>query len=232
MVCHVFSAGDVNAIVALLDEENIKNPQGYTYDAQDSQDLHPFRHSLDTPDHCGNTPLLLAVKLGYVQLAKLLIAEGFQCDITSKLHVALAYSETSTSELSASASPLLIQEGPEFHLLDECVLLRSIPLIKAVYQQLQRNTYTLWLEKRKKVLQTLLKIPDFYVELNWEFMGAGEVASQTHTHTISAHNTRTKLRLLPSTVTVACRTNGARGEDVRPIRHIPYLEKRELASTR
>jgi len=70
--------------------------------------------------------------------------------------------------------------------MDECVLLRSAPLIKVVYKQMQRNTYDLWLEKKKLVLQTLLAIPDFYVELGWEFTGAGNVAAQ-HIQHITSH---------------------------------------------
>ena len=158
--------GDVKAILALLDEENKTNPQDY------SNPFAPFRHALDTPDHCGNTPLLLAVKLGHVELAKLLIAEGFQCDVMSSFHLVHRDNATEGS-ISQDQSLLAVCAGPAFHLLDEAVLLRNIPLIKCAYKQMQRKTYSLWLEKKELVLKTLLNIPDFYVELNWEFLGSG-----------------------------------------------------------
>ena len=156
-----YVAGDVNKILALLDEENKKNPQDY------GNPFAHFKHVMDTPDHSGNTPLLLAIKLGHVELAKLLIAEGFQCDITSKLHL--------IHEEGSPTSVPILRQGPGFHLLDESVLTRDIPLIKSVYKQMQRNSYRLWLEKKAHVLKTLLEIPDFYVELNWEFLGSGEI---------------------------------------------------------
>jgi hypothetical protein len=163
LLCAPPSPGDVKAILSLLDKENKQNPQDL------ADPLAPFQHSMDTPDHCGNTPLLLAIKLGYVELAKLLIAEGFKCDITSKLQLV----RQSSSAEKSSTSAWHLREGPVYHLLDECVLLRSEPLIEAVYRQLQRNTYNLWMERKQTVLDTLMNIPDFYVELNWEFMGSG-----------------------------------------------------------
>ena len=143
----------------LLDEEAKRNPQDY------SNPFAPFHHSMDSVDSCGNTPLLLAIKLGYVELAKLLIAEGFHCDISSSSHV--------IEDLSKGENFAMVYEGPEFHLLDECVLLGNVSLIKSVYKQLQRDSYSLWLKKKESVLNSLLKIPDFYVELTWEFMGSG-----------------------------------------------------------
>ena len=147
--------------MSLLDKENKTNPQDL------GDPLFSFQHSLDTPDHCGNTPLLLAIKLGYTELAKLLIAEGFQCEVTSSVQVLALPSDNSETYKTVT------REGPVYHLMDECVLMRDVSLIKAVYKQLQRNSYKLWLEKKRTVLQSLLNIPDFYVELNWEFTGSG-----------------------------------------------------------
>ena len=103
----------------------------------------------DHPDHNGNTPLLLATKLGFVNLARLLIAEGFSCDCSS-------------------------MEGDfEYQLMDEAILTSSLPLVQDVYCALQQISWQQWLDKKDVLMNCMEMIPDFYVELHWNFTGIG-----------------------------------------------------------
>ena len=103
----------------------------------------------DKPDDRLNTPLLLATKLGFINLARMLIGEGFSCDCPS------------------------VENGFEYHLMDEAVLTGSVPLVQDIYRIIQRKSWQTWLEKKPLLLECLEKIPDFYIEIKWNFSGVG-----------------------------------------------------------
>lgn len=103
----------------------------------------------DYADEHGNSPLLLAVKLGYINLSRMLIAEGFSCECSS------------------------IENGFTYHLIDEAVLTRSLPLVQDIYREVQKSGWRKWLTKKNILLDCLEKIPNFYIELKWNFSGVG-----------------------------------------------------------
>jgi hypothetical protein len=103
----------------------------------------------DRCDERKNTPLLLAVKLGHINLSRMLIAQGFSCDCSS------------------------FQNSFEYHLIDEAVLTSSVPLVQDIYREMQRLGWKKWLSKKDLLLDCVEKIPDFYIELKWNFSGVG-----------------------------------------------------------
>ena len=88
----------------------------------------------------------------FVELAKLLIAEGFSCDRVSRWH------------------------GAEYHLMDDAVLTRDVSLVKAAYSSLQKDSWKKWVEKRPLLLEQLEQIPDMYIEMSWKFSGTGPMS--------------------------------------------------------
>jgi len=98
---------------------------------------------LEVKDVRGNTPLLLAIQLGRVQIAEFLVRQGARVDVKSS--------------------------DPHFHLLDETLLTKHRGLIRLVYRQLQIVTWQKWLQRVPKLMDALESMPDFYVEMNWSF---------------------------------------------------------------
>eukprot|EP00903_Cladosiphon_okamuranus_P008377 g8055.t1 len=98
---------------------------------------------LKQADHHGNTPLLLALKLGRTEMAWLMVRAGAELDVPS--------------------------DG-SFHLLDEAIVHGDEDLLVEVYGRLQRQSWGRWRAKVPDLLALLDdSIPDFYMEMHWSF---------------------------------------------------------------
>ncbi|CBN76857.1 conserved unknown protein [Ectocarpus siliculosus] len=98
---------------------------------------------LKQADHHGNTPLLLALKLGRTEMAWLMVRAGAELDLPS--------------------------DG-SFHLLDEAIVHGDEDLLVEVYGRLQRQSWARWRAKVPDLLSLLDEsIPDFYMEMHWSF---------------------------------------------------------------
>ncbi|CAN0053422.1 unnamed protein product, partial [Discosporangium mesarthrocarpum] len=105
--------------------------------------IHHRPHGLSQLDHHHNTPLLLAIKLGRVDLAMDMVRAGAELDI---------------------------QSDESFHLLDETIVAGNEDLLVEVYSRLQRHSWEKWREKVPRLLSLMEdSIPDFYMEMNWKF---------------------------------------------------------------
>eukprot|EP01041_Mallomonas_annulata_P011102 gene11102-23204_t len=96
----------------------------------------------DVRDHHNNTPLLLAIKLGDIDMAMFLMNLGATYDIMSDTN---------------------------FHLMDEAVLTKDRRLVRNIYGRMQRETWRKWTLRRPQLLHALKVIPDFFVEMDWNF---------------------------------------------------------------
>jgi hypothetical protein len=92
--------------------------------------------ALDPLDNRQNTPLLLAVKLGYTEIAHYLIKQGANVNVKS---------------------------DKQYHLLDEAVALGDRLLVRVIYKELHQSTWLKWVQRRPRLLEALEEIPDFYL---------------------------------------------------------------------
>mmetsp|Transcript_35311 Transcript_35311/g.57123 ORF Transcript_35311/g.57123 Transcript_35311/m.57123 type:complete len:745 (-) Transcript_35311:658-2892(-) len=97
---------------------------------------------VDEVDLRGNTALHLAVKFGNISMVHLLLEHGAQ---PRKKNT----------------------EG--WNALDEAITMGDEEIVTAVYVALQQRAYTKWQTKKDLIISALRKLPDFYLELKWEF---------------------------------------------------------------
>eukprot|EP00741_Cyanophora_paradoxa_P005834 tig00000113_g5653.t1 len=90
----------------------------------------------------GNTPLHLAVRLGNAAAVRLLIDHG--------------------------ADPKK-KNAHGWTVLDEAVATGDQDVVTAVYVGMQRAAWQKWCERKEYIMAALEKLPDFYMELKWEF---------------------------------------------------------------
>jgi hypothetical protein len=102
--------------------------------------------ALDGLDARSNTALLLAIKLGHLDIARYLVEQGANVNVKS---------------------------DNDWHLLDEAVLTRSRSFVKLVYRRLHQLTWQKWVQRRPELLAALKQIPDFYLEMHWKFDSRG-----------------------------------------------------------
>ncbi|OMJ72895.1 hypothetical protein SteCoe_28559 [Stentor coeruleus] len=110
-------------------------------------DSQEFQNAINEPDLRGNTPVMLACKLAstkniYEKILKFLLFHG-GCP--------------TTKDLSG------------WSLMDQAVCIKNKNIVSAIFDQLYKEKMHKWVEHKNLVLETLRKLPDFYMELNWEF---------------------------------------------------------------
>ena len=102
---------------------------------------------LEHTDARGNTPLLLATKLGRTDIASFLVHQGANVDVHSDEH---------------------------FHLIDEAVATGDREFVKLIHQRMQLRAYARFVARRPALLETLrTAVPDFYLEMKWDCACSG-----------------------------------------------------------
>lgn len=106
-----------------------------------------FKTSVNEPDLRGNTPLMLSCRLCtssklYEKIFKFLLFNG---------------GNPTTKDLSG------------WSLLDHAICLKNKRIISSIFDKLYKQKMKKWVTNKALVLKTLKKLPDFYMEINWEF---------------------------------------------------------------
>mmetsp|Transcript_44404 Transcript_44404/g.72291 ORF Transcript_44404/g.72291 Transcript_44404/m.72291 type:complete len:711 (+) Transcript_44404:125-2257(+) len=98
--------------------------------------------NVDEVDLHGNTPLHLAVKFGNIVIVHLLLEHG--------------------------ADPKK-KDATGWNSLDEAVCVADEEIVTAVYVAMQQRAWKKWQTKKGAIIDALEKLPDFHLELKWEF---------------------------------------------------------------
>ena len=138
---------------SITDNSNIAYPMHYAVFHRDIFTIENLLQNMkslqeyDIKDNMMNTPLMLSIKLGFNEISFLLLQNGFNFNVKSS-------------------------DG--YHLLYEALLSsRDYRLIRDIYIKVQMNLAKKWTDNVNTILETLGKIPDFYLEMTWKFEAKG-----------------------------------------------------------
>jgi len=147
------SISNSNSITDNNNNNNIAYPMHYAVFHRDIFTIENLLQNMkslqeyDINDNMSNTPLMLSIKLGFNEISYLLLQNGFNFNVKSS-------------------------DG--YHLLDEALLSsRDYRLIRDIYIKVQMNLAKKWTDNVNTILETLGKIPDFYLEMTWKFEAKG-----------------------------------------------------------
>jgi hypothetical protein len=97
---------------------------------------------INARDNQGNTPLLLAVKMRHLDIARVLIVRGADMKVSS--------------------------DG-RFSILEEAILAKDEEFLQEIYLREQRNEWIRWRPKANALIPLLVELPDFDLEMHWRF---------------------------------------------------------------
>jgi hypothetical protein len=106
--------------------------------------------AINQPDHRGNSPLMLALKLShesacYYTIARLLLAHG---------------------------ADIKLRDGNGWSPLDEAVVKGDRDMVGLLFDHLYAEKVNKWEAAKSRAAVALKQLPDFYMELKWEFDSA------------------------------------------------------------